>query len=263
MKFDICEREDGKEYTVIDLSEDCFKKIKENLNLVKEFEIDESALNLNVTLYGKTKKERIEIQKKNCEQVLKLFKTIKKIVKLLKHKKIAFDGKFYTKGLADKKNNNDFMIVSMLDVQFNVKPFKKLSASYKYAADYLDMENALNKMCDFRDNKCTKYRALNSERTTGCCSKVICKYTCNAPCPTWNLACKIIMCDYIIDKKGFYFTPHTVPIMRRHFSYLERCFSIGQLCRTKKRALAELWTLRGFGLLAFLSLVAFITILFI
>lgn len=263
MKFEICEREDGKEYTVIDLSEDCFKKIKENLNLVKEFEIDESALNLNVTLYGKTKKESIEIQKKNCEQILKLFKTIKKIVKLLKHKKIAFDGKFYTKGLADKKNNNDFMIVSMLDVQFNVKPFKKLSASYKYAADYLDMENALNKMCDFRDNKCTKYRALNSERTTGCCSKVICKYTCNAPCPTWNLACKIIMCDYIIDKKGFYFTPHTVPIMRRHFSYLERCFSIGQLCRTKKRALAELWTLRGFGLLAFLSLVAFIAILFI
>ena len=85
MKFEICEREDGKEYTVIDLSEDCFKKIKENLNLVKEFEIDESALNLNVTLYGKTKKESIEIQKKNCEQVLKLFKTIKKIVKLLKH----------------------------------------------------------------------------------------------------------------------------------------------------------------------------------
>ena len=263
MKFEICEREDGKEYTVIDLSEDCFKKIKENLNLVKEFEIDESSLNLNVTLYVKTKKESIEIQKKNCEQVLKLFKTIKKIVKLLKHKKIAFDGKFYTKGLVDKKNNNDFMIVSMLDVQFNVKPFKKLSASYKYAADYLDMENALNKMCDFRDNKCTKYRALNSERTTGCCSKVICKYTCIAPCPTWNLACKIIMCDYIIDKKGFYFTPHTVPIMRRHFSYLERCFSIGQLCRTKKRALAELWTLRGFGLFAFLSLVAFIAILFI
>ena len=263
MKFEICEREDGKEYTVIDLSEDCFKKIKENLSSVKEFEIDESSLNLNVTLYGKTKKESVEIQKKNCDQVLKLFKVIKKIVKLLKRKKIVFDGKFYSKGLSDKRNNNDFMIVSMLDVEFNVKPFKKLSASYKYAADYLDMENALNKMCDFRDNKCTKYRALNSERTTGCCSKVICKYTCNAPCPTWNLACKIIMCDYIIDKKGFYFTPHTVPIMKRHFSYLERCFSIGQLCRTKKRALAELWTLRGFGLLAFLSLVAFITILFI
>jgi len=262
MKFEICERED-KEYFVIDLSEDCFKRFKDSLDSISAFEIAEDALNLGVTLYGKTKKESIEIQKKNCEQVLKLFKVCKKIVKLLKRKKIAFGGKFYTKGLADKKNNNDFMIASMLDVEFNVKPFKKLSASYKYAADYLDMENSLNKMCDFHDNKCTKYRALNSERTTGCCSKLICKYTCNAPCPTWNLACKIIMCDYIIDKKGFYFTPHTVPIMRRHFSYIERCFSIGQLCRTKKRALFELWTLRGFGLLATLCLVGFIGILFI
>ena len=262
MKFEICERED-KEYAIIDLSDDCYKKIKENLDSIKDFEIDENALNLGISLYGKTKKESIEIQKKNCEKILKLFKVCKKIVKLLKRKKIGFDGKFYTKGLAEKKNKNDFMIVSMLDVEFNVKPFKKLAASYKYAADYLDMENSLNKMCDFRDNKCTKYRAIKSERTTGCCSKVICKYTCNAPCPTWNLACKIIMCDYIIDKKGFYFTPHTVPIMKRHFSYLERCFSIGQLCRTKKRALAELWTLRGFGLLAFLSLVGFITILLI
>ena len=104
MKFEICEREEEKEYTLIDLSEDCFKKIKENLSSVKDFEIDESALNLGVTLYGKTKKESIEIQKKNCEQVLKLFKVCKKIVKLLKRKKIAFDGKFYTKGLADKKN---------------------------------------------------------------------------------------------------------------------------------------------------------------
>ena len=133
MKFEICEREEDKEYTIIDLSEDCFKKIKENLASVKDFEIAESALNLGVTLYGKTKKESIEIQKKNCEQMLKLFKICKKIVKLLKRKKIAFDGKFYTKGLADKKNNNDFMLFAMLDVEFNVKPFKKLSASYKYA----------------------------------------------------------------------------------------------------------------------------------
>ncbi|MBR3885853.1 MAG: hypothetical protein IKJ33_05305 [Clostridia bacterium] len=262
MKFEICERED-REYFVIDLSENCFKNFKEKYASIECFEIEQNALNLGISLYGQTKKESVEIQKKNCEQVLKLFKVCKKIVKFLKHKKVAFDGKFYTKGLDEKKNNNDFMIVSMLDVEFNVKPFKKLAASYKYAADYLDMENSLNKMCDFRDNKCTKYREIKSDRTTGCCSKLICKYTCNAPCPTWNLACKIIMCDYIIDKKGFYFTPHTVPIMRRHFSFLERCFSIGQLCRTKKRALFELWTLRGFGLLAFLSLIGFITILFI
>ena len=58
MKFEICERED-KEYTIIDLSEDCYKKIKENINSIKDFEIDENALNLGVTLYGKTKKESI------------------------------------------------------------------------------------------------------------------------------------------------------------------------------------------------------------
>ena len=262
MKFEICERED-KEYFVIDLKEDCFKRFKESIDSVSAFEIAEDALNLDVVLYGKTKKESIEIQKKNCEKMLKLFKICKKIVKTLKRKKFFFDRVFYTKGLKDKKNNNDFMLTAMLDVEFNVKPFKKLAVSYKYAADYLDMENSLNKMCDFRDNKCTKYRNIKSDRTTGCCSKVICKYTCNAPCPTWNLACKIIMCDYLIKKEGFYFTPHTVPIMRRHFSYLERCFSIGQLCRTKKKALTELWLLRGFGLFGALCLVAFLTILFI
>lgn len=262
MKFEICERED-KNYFAIDLSKDCLKNVKENLDSIEAFEIDENALNLGECLYGKTKKESIEIQKKNCNQILKFFKVCKKIVKLLKRENIAFDGKFYTKGLAEKKNNNDFMLTAMLDVEFNVKPFKKLSSSYKYSADYLDKENSLNKMCDFHDNKCTKYRTIQSDRTTGCCSKLICKYTCNAPCPTWNLACKIIMCDYLIEKKGFYFTPHTIPIMRRHFSFLERCFSIGQLCRTKKKALAELWTLRGFGLFAFVCAVAFITILFI
>lgn len=262
MKFEICERED-KNYALVDLSKDCLKNIKENLKNIEAFEIDEKALNLGECLYGKSKKESVEIQKRNCKQMLELFKVCKKLVKILKRNKFNFDGKFYTKGLNEKKNNNDFMISAMLDVHFNVKPFKKLAASYKYSADYLDMENALNKMCDFRDNKCTKYRDLKSDRTTGCCSNVICRFTCNAPCPTWNLACKIIMCDYLIEKKGFYFTPHTVPLMRRHFSFLERCFSIGQLCRTKKKALTEIWLLRGFGLFATLCAAAFIAILFI
>jgi hypothetical protein len=252
MKFDIRERED-KDYFVIDLSKDCLKRLKENLSNVKAFEIDENALNLNVCLYGKTKKESIEIQKKNCKQIVKLYAICVKIVKMLRKNKFNFDGLFYTKGLADKKNNNDYMLKTMLEVKFNVKPFKKLSASYTYAADFLDMENSLNKMCDFRDNKCTKYRDVKSDRTTGCCSTIICKHTCNAPCPTWNLACKIIMCDYLIEKKGFYFTPHTIPIMCKNFSYLERAYSIGQLCRTKKKALSELWFMRALG--AFVTLV--------
>ncbi len=262
MKFEICEREDNKKYALVDLSKDCLKNIKQNINNIEAFEIDQKTLNLDEVLYGKTKKESIEIQRRNCEQMLSLFKVCKKIVKMCKKHKNVFDGKFYTKGLKNKKNNNDFMLFAMLDVAFNVKPIHRLSASYKYSADYLDMENSMNQMCDFRDNKCTKYRNIKSDRTTGCCSKVICKYTCNAPCPTWNLACKIIMCDYLIEKKGFYFTPHTIPIMRRHFSYLERCFSIGQLCRTKKRALGELWSMRILGSLFGLFILAIIGLSF-
>lgn len=261
MKFEIKESE-SIDLFVISLDKNCLKHVRDKLSEIKGFAIDETALNLNEKLYGNFKKESIEIQKRNCRQILKLYKVCVKLIKLLKHRKINFDGVFYVKDLKSKKNNNDYMLMSMLDVKFNVKFFKKLSASYTYSATYLDKENLLNKMCDFRDNQCTKYRDLKQERTTGCCSKVICKYTCNAPCPTWNLACKIIMCDYLIEKRGFYFSPHAIPIMRTNFSFVERCYSIGQLCRTKKKALSELWIIRGFGLLAFLSFVGFGIILF-
>lgn len=252
MKFDIQEKEKSKEYFVIDLSKGCLSKVKQNLVNIKAFEIDESALNLQLCLYGKTKKESIQIQKQNCKQMLKLYAVCVKLIKLLKRKKIVFGGIFYVRGLEKKKNNNDYMLKTMLDVKFNVRTLNKLSASYTYAADYLDMENSINKMCDFRDNKCAKHRVVGSFKTSGCCPAKLCKYTCDAPCPVWNLACKIIMCDYLIENKGFYFTPHTIPIMRKNFSYFERFFSIGQLCRTKRKAILELWLMRVSGL--FLSL---------
>ena len=260
MKFEICERK-NEEYFVIDLSKDCLQKAKLNLDRIKAFEIDESVLNLSECLYGKSKKDSIEIQKKNCKQMLKLYAVCVKLIKMLKRRKMDFDGVFYTKGLASKKNNNDYMLKTMLDVKFNVKPFKKLSASYTYAADFLDMENSLNKMCDFQDNKCAKHRVIKSDKTTGCCPRKQCKYICNAPCPTWNLACKILMCDYLIEKNGFYFTPHTIPIMRKNFSYLERAYSIGQLCRSKKKALLELWLMRIGGLFVSLFAIGFIVLL--
>lgn len=263
MKFEIQEKT-KKNCFVVTGSKGCLKELKSiDLKTIEGFEIDESALNLGICLYGKTKRESIEIQRQNCKKILSLYDVCVKLIKFLKRKKYEFDGVFYVKNLTNKKNNNDFMLISMLDVKFNVGFFGKLSASYTYAATYLDKENSLNKMCDFRDNQCTKYRDLNKERSTGCCSKVICKYTCNAPCPTWNLACKIIMCDYLIEKKGYYFTPHTIPIMRKNFSFLERCFSIGQLCRTKKKALFELWLMRAFGLLVFVAAVVFGCLLFV
>ena len=255
MKFEIHERE-NKNYAIVDLSKDCLKKIKANLKNIEAFEIDENALNLGVKLYGENKTESVKIQKENCDKLLELYKVCVKLIKFLKHEKFGFDGVFYTKNLSKKKNNNDFMLCAMLDVKFNVKPFKRLSASYTYAADFLDMENSLNKMCDFHDNKCTKHRELDDNKTTGCCSKTICRFTCNAPCPTWNLSCKILMCDYLIEKKGYYFTPHTIPIMKKHFSYFERAFSIGQLCRTKKKSIFELWTMRAFGALVGLFAIA-------
>lgn len=260
MKFEIHERK-NQQCNLIDLSKDCLKNIKLNLDSIPAFEIDENALNLGECLYGKTKQESIEIQKRNCRQILKLYGVCVKVIKLLKRRKISFDGVFFVRNLKTKKNNNDFMLCAMLDVKFNVNPFSRLSASYTYAATFLDMENSLNNMCDFHDNKCTKHRELNDNRTTGCCSKTICRFTCNAPCPTWNLACKIIMCDYLINKKGYYFTPHTIPIMKKHFSFIERAFSIGQLCRTKKKSLFELWLMRVFGAIAGLCLIAFIVLL--
>ena len=256
------EKEKEVKFTLISLDKDCFKNIKRNINDVEAFEIDADAINLQAKLYSdEGKNASIELQKKNCEKIVALYKVCVKVVKLLKHKKLHFSRRFYVKNLDKKINNNDFMLASMLNVRFNVSPFKRISAMYKYAADYLDMENSLNKMCDFRDNKCTKHRDLNDGRTTGCCTKTICKYTCNAPCPTWNLACKLIMCDYLINKKGYYFSPHYNPIMRVNLTPIERTFSIGQLCCSSKKAIRELWIVRLFTGLVGLFLIGVIALL--
>lgn len=265
MNFEVLEKEDKDlEYTIINADKDCFKKIKKNIGEVKAFEIDANALGINNKLYVEGgAKGSFALQKVNCKQVLAVYKTCVKIVKLLKRKKINFSRKFYVEGLDKKINNNDFMLACMLNVRFNVGAFKRIAASYKYAADYLDMENSMNKMCDFRDDKCTKHRELNDGRITGCCSKTICKYTCNAPCPTWNLACKIIMCDYLINKKGFYFSPQTVPILKVNFTYIERLFSKGQLCCKSQKAIRELWIVRFFTGFVGLFLLGFIALLLI
>ena len=250
-------------FTVINLDADCFNKIKQNINDIEALEIDDKALNINGKLYSdKGKKASIELQKQNCKNIVSLYKVCVKIVKLLKRKKLHFSRKFYVQNLDKKINNNDFMLASMLNVRFNVGAFKRISATYKYAADYLDMENSLNKMCDFRDNKCTKHRDLNDGRMTGCCSKTICKYTCSAPCPTWNLACKIIMCDYLINKKGFYFSPQWTPIMKVNLTYIERAYSVGQLCCTSKKAIAGLWLVRVFTGLVGLAVLGMLALLF-
>ena len=264
MNFEIHKKEDESlKYTVINLEKDCYKKIKQTVAEIQAFEIDANALGIYNKLYTEGgKKGSYELQKANCKNMIALYKLCIKIVKLLRRKHINFSRKFYVENLDKKINNNDFMLASMLNVRFNFGIFKRVGATYKYAADYLDMENSMNNMCDFRDNKCTKHRELNDGRTTGCCSKTICKYTCNAPCPTWNLACKIIMCDYLIKSKGYYFSPHTTPIIKVNFTYIERLFSIGQLCCASKKAIRELWIVRLFTGLVGLSILGMLGLLF-
>ena len=121
MKFDIREREENKEYFVINLSKECLLKLKQNLASIKAFEIDDRALNLEICLYGKTKNDSIQIQKKNCKQMLKLYAVCVKVVKLLRRKKFEFDGIFYTRGLNKKKNNGLERVIDHKKVEEFIK----------------------------------------------------------------------------------------------------------------------------------------------
>ena len=155
----------------------------------------------------------------------------------------------------NKKNNNDFMLACMLDTKFNVSPFKRLEKAYSYACDYIDLENSTNKMCDFKDNKCTKHREVGILKSTGCCPS-FCKYTRAGACVQKNLSCKIFMCDYLIEK-GLYFSPNFIPILKLHFTPIERASSFGMLCRSTKKAIGQLWGIRIFSGTFLLVLCAF------
>ena len=174
--------------------------------------------------------------------MLKLYKTISKIVKIARNKKYNFSGKFFVKNLDNKKNNNDYLLVSLLNLKFNTFFLSRLSKSVLYTCEFLDRENALHNMCDFHDNKCAKHRARGFERSTGCCPSS-CKFMDNCPCKTKNLSCKLIMCDYLVDM-GYYFTPHTIPTLRLHMNPLERLTSIGMFFKSTKKTYLFMWTVR-------------------
>lgn len=257
MKFQICELKDvAKNCFKLEMTKDSLKRLKENV----EFDgvmLDFDALNLGVKLYGNTKKESIEIQKKNAKVVLSVYKQLKKAVAVLK-KKGSFDGMFYVENLSSKKNNNDIMLAGMLNVKFNSSCFHKMTDAVVVACDFLDAENALNNMCDFRDNKCTKKRELNKEGDLGCCPS-FCKYRIKGPCPHQNLSCKIFMCDYLIYEKGYYFTPNTLAVLMMNLTVVERFLCFGNLCKPLKQSMKFLWRVRvlvSFGLVAILSLLA-------
>ena len=241
MEFKLEELSKKKSDIVLNLTKESLLTLKANLKERIVVELDFEAMNLGQKLYGSNKKESIEIQKKNCKQVLQFFKVCTKAVKLLK-KKTKFDGVFYVKNLSQKKNNNDFMIVSLLDIRFNKKPNQVLSKVVNDACDYLDMENEINNMCDFKDNLCVSHRERGLKGKTGCCPS-FCKHTTAAVCKVKNLACKIFMCNFLEDR-GYYFSVHSIPVMKKHMNYLERFCLAGLLFRTTKKTIAYSWLIR-------------------
>ena len=240
-----------------------FKQLKTlSQNTKVSFKINFESLNLGQVLYGNSKQESIKIQKKNAKIVLKLYAVVKKVVKLVKKLKLDFDGTIYVDRLDEKKNNNDLMLISMLNVDFNTNCLKKMKVAYEGACDFFDAENSLNKMCDFHDNHCTKHRDKGIDKTTGCCPN-FCKIRVpGAPCAHKNLACKIFMCDYLINEKGYYFTPNTVPVLKKNMTALERATCFGSLCRTEKKSLKNLWLFRIQTTLYFILLIIVILFLF-
>lgn len=244
MKFRVEETSKNGNYYLLNLSKNCLKGLKQVKGNIK-LELDFDALNLGTKLYGDAKIETKNIQKNNCKQLLYFFKICKKAIKFLGYKN--FDGILYVRNLKQKKNNNDFIICAMLDVS-KAKPHQKLRLSYEYACIFLDLENSLNNMCDFVDNRCAKHRAKGIEKTTGCCASFCKLRVPGTICPHKNLSCKIFMCDYLINEKGFYFTPHTIPVLKQHMSIFERAICFGLLCRTERKSLSYLHMVRGFSI---------------
>lgn len=243
MKYTIEEIKENQNNTyLVNTSNVSTKDLKNALSNGQQIELGFDFLNLGTKLYGNNKKESIAIQKENCKKVQNSFKTISKIARIARNKKYNFNNTFCVKNLNEKKNNNDYLIVSMLELKFKTIFLKRLSKSILYTCEYLDRENALHNMCDFHDNRCAKHRARGFERSTGCCP-VSCKFQDHCPCKTKNLSCKLIMCDYL-ENMGYYFTPHTIPILVRHMNPLERIASTGMFFKSTKRTFLFMWIVR-------------------
>lgn len=196
-----------------------FKQLKTLSSSEKvSFKLNFESLNLGQVLYGNSKQESAIIQKKNAKIVLKFYSVIKKVVKLAKKLQLNFDGTFYVDRLDEKKNNNDFIIESLLDIDFNGG--NKYEKIISHASDFLAKENAINNMCDFKDNKCVSCRERNIDRVIGCCQKN-CKFTHTGTCTVKNIACKLYMCDYQ-ENRGYHFSPYHHPILKRYFNIIQR-----------------------------------------
>ena len=242
MEFKIEELDKKRE--CFEINEKTAKDLKNELKTAKftDISVGFEYLSLGTKLYGDGKKASIKIQQENCKKVIDVYKACKKAVKLIKKLKIEWSGVFYIDGLKDKKNNNDLMLIALLDTHFNYNIFKRLGSAVHYSCDYLDKENEINNMCDFKDNKCVKHRELNIDKKTGCCPS-FCKYVDCKVCNVKNLSCKIFMCNFLEDR-GYYFTPHTIPVLKKHLNIVERFMCFGLLFKTTKKTISRLWFIR-------------------
>ncbi len=242
MEFKIEKVDKRKNY--FEINEKTAKDLKNQLKNAKttEISIDFEFLNLGTKLYGDSKKASIKIQQANCKHIMLVYKTCKSLVKLIKKLKLSWSGVFYVEGLENKKNNNDLMLIAMLDTHFNHNIFGRLGSAVHYSCDYLDKENEINNMCDFKENKCVKHRELGIEKKTGCCPS-FCKYVDCKVCTVKNLSCKIFMCNFLEDR-GYYFTPHTIPVLKRQLNIVERFMCFGLLFKTTKKTIKRLWFIR-------------------
>ena len=89
MEFKIEELVDeSQNYIEITGNKECLNNVKAFTNDNK-IKIDFNSLMLSTCLYGSTKKESLEIQKKNCKLMLKFYKVVEKAVKFLKKQGIG------------------------------------------------------------------------------------------------------------------------------------------------------------------------------
>lgn len=242
MKYKTEELKDQKNYFEINLSSGCFRDFKKSYLEFDGLSLDFDALNLGVKLYGEDTKQSKKIQKDNCKKVVKCYRLTKKFAKFLKRKKRDFDGTIYIKNLSKKRNNNDFMLTSMLTIS-EAKLNSRFEMAYDCACDFMDLESTMYDMCGFSDNQCAKDRNRGIKREN-CCCPAYCKVRKpSQACPGKNISCKLYMCDYVL-KNGYCFSPFSLAVLKVNYTLFEKFVCYGCHFKTREKAISKLRFIR-------------------
>ncbi len=82
----------------------------------------------------------------------------------------------------------------------NIKNRKKrIEYIYDYCCQKIDEYYKDKNICGFSNNQCIKQRQLKCKRKNGCCN--LCPHQTSRGCPTANLACKLLYCGEIKNKR--------------------------------------------------------------